>query len=151
MMVLIGFSGLVVATSVGCASGDGHPPRVPVEVEVIYKGAPIEDASVAFSPAGDGLAAYGRTGPGGKALLSTFGDSDGVLPGSYQVGLSKRSFVGGTQIPDDYDGPLPHPGYVEPKEVNELPEKYASPASSGLEATVTEGAGVNTFRFELTD
>jgi hypothetical protein len=150
-MIVLGFGGLVVANLAGCSPRDGGPPRVPVEVEVVHKGVPAAEAEVVFSPVGGGSPAFGRTGTDGKTLLSTFGANDGALPGTYQVMVSKKRLVGGTQIPDDYDGPMPPPGYVEPEEVNELPKKYASFATSGLEATVTEGAGKNTFRFELTN
>lgn len=152
-IVVLGISTIVLASLAGCGGGDGHPPRVPVEVEVTYNGAPVEGAHVTFAPVGEGHPAFATTGPNGRALLRTFGENDGALPGSYQVGVRKTQIADPTPMAPDDTGAMPAGGSAQrPTEFREeLPGKYAAPSHSGLEATVTEGEGKNTFQFDLTD
>ena len=153
-IVALSVGALVLGSLTGCGAGDGHPPRVRVEAEVTYNGVPVEGAHVTFAPAGDGQPAFGRTGADGKTLLSTFGENDGALPGSYQVGVRKTEIAEDAVAvgPDDMGAmPAGDAAYRPTEFMEELPAMYASPSQSGLEATVTEGTGKNTFRFELTD
>ena len=149
---LLGNCVLVLASLAGCGGDDGFPRRVPVEVQVTYNGDPVEGAHVTFAPAGEGRAAFGTTGASGTTLLSTFGEDDGALPGTYQVGVRKTEIATGD---GDSDDPMAMPAgrsALSPTEFSErLPAKYASPARSELEANVTEGQGSNTFHFELAD
>ncbi|MDZ7616912.1 MAG: hypothetical protein U1E05_07910 [Patescibacteria group bacterium] len=147
-------AGAVLLMVCGCGRGDGFPPRVQVEVSVTYKGSPVAEAHVTFAPTGDGGSpAFGTTGPDGKVLLSTFGDSDGALPGAYQVGIRKTQIVSGAAAPADDPMAMPSdPAMNRPTEFKELlPARYAAPAQSELVATVAEGSGQNSFLFELRD
>ena len=152
-IVVLSVSAFVLGSLAGCAGGDGHPPRVPVEVEVTYNGAPVEGAHVTFAPVGESQPAFGTTGPNGRALLSTFGENDGALPGSYQVGVRETQIADPASMAPDDTGAIPVGDTAQrPTEFREeLPGKFGSPSHSGLEAIVTEGAGKNTFQFELTD
>jgi hypothetical protein len=150
----LSISVLVLVSLSGCTGDDGFPPRVPVEVEVTHNGAPVAGAHLTFAPAGDGQPAFGTTGENGKTLLSTFGQSDGALPGVYQVGVRKTAIANGTRSgdPDDEMAIPMDRSATRPTEFKELlPARYASPSRSELEATVAEGEGKNTFRFDLTD
>ncbi|MGQ9913035.1 MAG: hypothetical protein ACUVQQ_01685 [Thermogutta sp.] len=145
-VVLAGF----VTGWAGCGgkkSVPGRPDTVPVKVMVTYKGQPVADANVQFRPAaaGDasGVAATGTTNEQGTAHLTTFGQNDGAVPGSYRVCIRKSVLVGGPENADPDAPPVPA-RYRE-----ELPAKYAAPETSGLTAEVSKSQ--TEFTFDLTD
>jgi len=126
---------LFVALLAGC--GKGKPETTPVTGEVVYQGAPVEGAEVAFAPDGGALA-RGRTDASGKFTLRTFADGDGALPGNHRVTVVKN--VGS---PATVENPYP-------MTKNALPPRYAQPDQSGLTFEVTSG-GENHFVVELKD
>ena len=155
--------------AVGCGSpvDPNRPARVPAVGTITYRGVPLDEATVIFSPRGSGHGAVGRTDGSGKFELQTFDPGDGAVPGDYLVtvrkfeidtqGASDSLAAGGSD--DDSDmvgGEVPRGGDgggYEPKPAIErslIPEKYTGAASSGLEATVSAGVD-NDFRFELVD
>ena len=120
----------------GC--GSGRPDTVPVSGTVLYQGQPVVHASVMFIPEGS-RAAAAKTDEQGRFSLLTFAPGDGGVLGEHTVVIGKyRQAPGG-----DPDSPYPETVAV-------LPEKYGSPLTSPLRATVT-AEGPNDFRFELTD
>jgi hypothetical protein len=78
--------GLVLVT--GC----GAPTMAPVQGRVTFKGRPVADANVTFSPVarfdGDrepGKSATGFTTADGRFVLSTYKPNDGALIGKHRV------------------------------------------------------------------
>lgn len=134
----------------GCGGGDdGRLPTAPVEVTVMYKGAPVEGAVVTFTTMSP-PPAFGKTDAAGKAKLTTYEDSDGAILGSHKVMVVKQQFDGvikeeASQDSEDY---APSPGASPlPKVKDLLPKKYSLPGSTDLKADVVKGD--NTFTFEL--
>lgn len=102
----------------GAGSGCGGAPEaaaklsttVPVSGLVTYKGNPLTRGTVVFEPDA-GRPAHGAIQPDGHYTLSTFKDGDGAVEGTHRVsisGLNKK----------------------------DLPLKYHSPSSSGIEIEV---------------
>jgi len=159
LLCLVTLAGLV-----GCPRGKPGLKTVAVTGTVTLDGQPVDGASVAFSPkAPDGKAAVGLTDSSGKFTLKTDGTTEGALPGSYTVTVSKTS--GGSADSAAMQPPsgqmsaeetaamakkaeemMRGGGAVEAKDL--LPAKYKSPATSGLTAEVKKG-GENNFTFEL--
>ncbi|MGL4943625.1 MAG: carboxypeptidase-like regulatory domain-containing protein [Thermoguttaceae bacterium] len=116
---------------------------------VTYKGAPIEGATVTFSPKaeGGGSGAVGLTDVQGRYKLQTLlGESDaGTTPGDYNVTVSKSKMepTGATiKEPDGTTREVTKP-------VSLLPKKYDDSRTTPLSATVVKGK--NTFDFDLVD
>lgn len=140
----------------GCSGGgEGAAERsetAPVTVTVNYKGAAVANATVTFSPKGaqGGQAAFGKTDKSGVAKLKAFADEEGVVPGDYNVAITKVETQKGTQVSMDdpaYDG-APSVAETSPKSL--IPVKYGNAASSGLTATVKAGQD-NPYVFNLVD
>lgn len=134
---------------IGCQQS-GLEGTIGASGTVTYQGKPVEGATVVFAPEGQGRAASGLTDASGRFQLTTLTASDGILPGKYQVAISKTEVVGGMTEEESqaYTAEHGEPPAVTTKEL--LPEKYKSPATSGLTAEVTEG-GVNDFTFDLAE
>lgn len=126
---------LMVVATLGCSqrSRANRPKTHAVKGTVTLAGAPVADATVTFLPDGGGRGAVGSTGADGRYLLTTFQRNDGAVAGTYKVTVVKMT-PGGPEPGPNYRGPRPE----EPKHL--LPARYASAKSSGLTATVAEGA-----------
>jgi len=150
-----------------CGCGPERPKTSPVVGSVVYKGAPLEGATVMFAPAG------GATGPGAAALGTTDAQGrftlkapmgptvtlDGVAPGQYRVIISK--FVPpGKMTEEEWQqkveeekrigekgAPVP-PDKQAPQKVQLLGPEYSESNSTKLTATV-QSEGKNDFSFEL--
>ena len=156
--------GLFLACSVtlllvGCGKGaDNRPARVPVTVTVMYRGAPVEGATVTLHPtAQDGKPAFGTTDSQGRAVLGTFDIGDGTLPGDYGVTVIKtEQGSSGGETPAGEIGAMPAvgPGGAPPLPPSGprhlLPAKYADVNTSGLRQTIN-ATGDNDFTLELVD
>ncbi len=148
------FSTLIVALLAGCNSSD-FPPTMPVSGTVTMAGKPLERLSISFQL--EGAAArtgFGVTNEKGEFQISTFDQNDGALLGTHTVTISdlpeKSAAAEKNTDPTALYG---QPGGMFGKPVKKksrIPEKYAHPKTSGLQATVTE-AGPNQFTFELKD
>jgi hypothetical protein len=119
---------LGLALIVGC--GDSNPKTVLVSGKVTYKGAPLTNVSVVYTP-DKGRLAQGTTDGEGKYTLSTFKSKDGALPGEHKVTIST------TEIP-------PQPGTPEAKtwksSAPEYPKKYRNAMETPLKMTVPSGS-----------
>lgn len=160
--LVVGLSLLMLSGVAGCGSGGGvasakREKTVPVSGVVMFNNAPLEGATVTFSPspgAGTkGKAAFGKTDEAGAYRLTTYDLDDGVIPGVvYQVTVAKE--VAAARTPD----PVNEEDYVPPEETERaaakaktvplVPPKYGSPATSGLTADVKDASG-QTFDFKL--
>jgi hypothetical protein len=140
---------LLLFVSSGLLSGCGgsqdanRPDRVPASGVVLYKGDPVEGATVVFAPQDHSHSAAARTGPDGRFQLRTFQPGDGAVPGNFKVTVTKIEVSSqGPPASDDEERPEPQQKWL-------LPQNYGSAESSGLTAPVTAD-GTNEFTFELT-
>ena len=83
------------------------------------------------------------TDESGQFKLTTFDPSDGAIPGTYRVTVTKMDTTAAppAENPDPTVPPPPPPKSV-------LPEKFATPNTSGLTADVKKD-GENNFPFDL--
>ena len=159
---------LFVLVLTGCSDPDKK--YVKVEGTITYKGEPVAKATVKFqTTTPDGESASGMTDENGKYLLTSTqasGGQRGVLPGDYGVLVQKRESAPPDPDQEAFDreeidynelqarqarkaaeaskNPPPPP----PKSL--IPEKYATPNTSVLKATVKPGKN-DPFDFELVD
>jgi len=132
----------IVLPQAGC--GPSNPATVPVHGRVTWQGKPISQGTVAFMPV-EGhddqrrRVAAGRIESDGSYRLSTFGQFDGAMPGSYQVAIS-----------DTGEFPFEALETQKPQTTDSvLPARYAIAHTSGLTADVPEGAGSVELDFAL--
>lgn len=147
---------------VGCGEGGSDVSTVPVTGVVTLDGNPLPGASVSFSPKDStGRAAVGMTDMDGKFSLMTVSPGDGAVPGEYGVTVTK----GGASASGPKEDPRSSGGKMSPEDTKKmmeslqqgkvveqksgLPEKYASAATSGFQASVAS-SGENNFTFALT-
>jgi len=119
---LLGFSVLV-----GCESPE---PVGQVTGKVTYKSEPVGEGVVHFSNSEVGFSADAKIGSDGFYTLTTH--KGGVPPAEYKVTISPP------EIPDPSSGGDTAPGTIT-KEMDNIPEKYRSLATTPLTATVKEG------------
>lgn len=166
---------LLIVTIRACAcNGDRRPAGIRVSGVVTLDGKPLADAFVTFHPHSGRGAGFGTTDGRGRFRLMSHESGDGILPGDYRVTVTR--FVDKSEpLPADArqrasrdapppvpkqkpkpgatrstssPPPSPPPPSPPPKPLNEVPERYASPETSGLEATVQRGK--RAFQFDLT-
>jgi len=151
MFCVLAAISVVVAT--GC--GKRGPVVEKVEGTVTLDGAPLEGATVLFSPAGGGLPAAGRTEAGGSFRLATampgLDGAVGAAAGDYVVMVTKVETPPVIEVPTDhpdYGKALPPTGAeMQSKIKYVVPQSYGDPKKSPLKATVKKGE--NTFKFEI--
>jgi len=151
-MVIARYAALTcVALLVGCGSAPddrwtkNRPKVYPASGTVTYKGSPVADAVVVFSPNSGSRGAQAKTGADGTYKLTTFDKDDGATIGSFQVTVSKLT-VTETQAPTSNMRNVPPPVVK-----HELPKKYSDPKTSGLNYSVSEDPSKNVFPLELKD
>lgn len=124
---------VALALAAGC--GQGGPATAPVVGTVTLDGRPLAGALVLFQPS-QGVPARGITDDDGGFSLTTFASGDGALVGPHRVAVSKFTISGVQADASGVSGPVA-PGGV--KQTWITPQKYASPAESGLEVEVARG------------
>lgn len=135
----------------GC-SGSGNdkwvqarPATYGVRGRVQSEGEPVAGAKVVFhtTEGGSGrlYTAFGYTDSRGNFRLQTFEDGDGAIAGEHRVTIEKIL----TEQP-----PAASEADVAPAAVEKslLPDRYRSPETSGLTASITAD-GANSFEFTL--
>ncbi|MCA8996126.1 MAG: carboxypeptidase regulatory-like domain-containing protein [Planctomycetaceae bacterium] len=132
-------SAFAIVTLNGCSGGSdadaNRPTRISVSGSVSFKSAPVEGATVTFHPtAVPGTGAFGVTDADGKFVMGTFESSDGVVPGSYKVTITKLEAAASSQ--PGVDDPNYDPTKPEPEPKNELPEKYSKQHTTDLTVEV---------------
>ena len=142
----------------GCGDDKVDRPYdlVPAGGVVIYKGQPVEGATVTFHPAEAGSpmsagkpAARAKTNAQGRFRLWTFDLDDGALPGDHVVTISKVEIVA-PDIDPDVPGYDPSKAPADPPPRYLVPERFGNRPTSDLKATVTP-EGPNEFEFALDD
>ena len=141
--IVAGLSGAFFVAS-GCSNGRAANQKetVPVSGIVVFDGKPLTNADVLFHPVGHVDAARGHTDASGRYELVSYVDVKGAVPGQFKVTLHKKEPDEG--IINMSSDPQP----ARPERKHLIPEKYASPDSSGFEVTVL-GGQENKFNFEL--
>jgi hypothetical protein len=162
-------AGLMVF-AVGCGGASG-PKVYPAGGRVTYQGMPVSGATVTFAPADGVLVSYGVTDAEGKFTLKGARGQDGAPLGTQYVTVIKVASSGGPPASDvtaapgsvplavdpsnpggTVGGAAIGPGAEAPTEAvvgSEVPEKYASVATSGLQFTITEDPAKNNFEITL--
>lgn len=122
---------------------------VPIQGEVIYDGQPLTEGQVVYLPSNSGVGrqATGAIQPDGTFVMTTKDKADGVMHGDYNIAIFAYK---------------PHPGEPKSREEMEaiaesggirrehiIPERYASPATSGLTDEV-DASHSGFHRIELT-
>ncbi len=125
----------------GCGGVSDAPKLATVEGIVIWKGLPLAEAGVAFTPE-SGPIATGTTDVTGRFTLMTQG-REGAPIGSHRVTIQAYEAPPAGKPPVDANG---EPTYTP---VSKIPSKYSSLDQSGLEAQVTSNGKENTFQFDL--
>lgn len=137
---------LVAPLIVILSACSGHGKTASVHGQVTYKGKPVPNASVSFSPVeGTGRAATGITDGNGRFALGTFSRSDGAMIGKYRVSVIAR---GPERAPKPGEVGSGMPGEMMPGDPL-IPTKYFAPDTSGLTFEVKRGS--NRADFELKD
>jgi hypothetical protein len=141
----------------GC-SGSDLPPRpktVPVTGKVLYKGLPVDGATVGFLGDGRIPPALGKTDAQGRFELTTSAPGDGAVAGNHQVIVTK---IVGTKAAKAATGPMSMEDAAKRAQSKTedagpqslLPEHYGEAATSGLSFEV-KASGPNDFTIDLKD
>ncbi|MCC9606802.1 carboxypeptidase-like regulatory domain-containing protein [Blastopirellula sp. JC732] len=147
--IRIGSLFLLLSVIGGCGSDAGMLKTEYVAGIVTLDGAPVQGATVMFSPTTKevGTPANGFTNAAGRYELTVVMPgagmsapiNGGTLSGEYMVSIAKST---AEETPED--GPV---APKMPKLTYHVPKKYSNPRTSGLTATVS--AGKNDIPFEL--
>ena len=147
----------------GCMGGSsgGEVDVYPVTGKITTGGSPVPNASVSFTPLDGQPIAIGRTDSEGVYNLTTYDANDGAAEGSYIVLVMKTGGSTKEEMSDEdmhaameagKDVGAQHgggqAGATDDGPTNLLNQKYSSPGSSDLEASVTKD-GENKFDFDL--
>lgn len=131
---------IMVIATVGCGRSDmGRVSGV-----VTYKGAPVADAIVSFTPQ-NRPKAIGRTDATGRFTLNTFSKGDGAVKGLNRVRIEPWS-----PAPEAFLEPGQTPPPLKEVERPDIPTKFRQEETSGLEVEVIAGKR-NEFSFELAE
>ena len=152
---------MVLLFGVGCGGSTGQPKAVPASGTVLYKGEPVEGATVSFWAKKAPRAASGVSNARGEFSLSLFGVNDGAIAGENTITVSKAAPGTGATAASSAEAMLSDPtamanaaaatgagGPEAPKSL--IPDKYGSLGTSTLKETVTE-QGPNKFVLQLVD
>jgi hypothetical protein len=141
--------GFLVILVAGCGAMSDRRPTAPVKVSVTYKGKPVEGALVQFISIEKPQPAVGNTDASGSCSLQTYQANDGAIIGMNSVTITKNEMDTKNARPvNPEDADLI--GVTPPPVLKSLiPKKYASPATSGIQADVVRGK--NEFTYDLTD
>lgn len=121
----------------GCSGGESLE-LIETKGKVLLGGEPVEGAVVTFYPE-DGPAAQGRTDASGLFTLSTNGEA-GAVAGKHRIAVTKSSEAPPSNTPEDLSAAA--------ESAKAFPAKYADPATSKLEETVSAD-GENNFELKL--
>jgi hypothetical protein len=138
----------------GCSSNEDmwtkmRPKVVPATGTVLYKGAPVADATVTFNNKDVGRSAFAKTDANGVFRLTTFKEGDGAAPGQQQVTVRKTELIPGKSLPPADASESMYPPIVLPERWL-IPQRYSHPESSELTVEVVAG-GENEFVLKLED
>lgn len=138
------------AVVLGC--GPSRPGVAPVRGQVRSAGAPVSCGTISFYPAGT-RPATAEIGSDGRYTLTTFRLDDGAILGEHRVVIEAKRFAGPQSpvvIPADASDYVKAELELEARSRSGpvtwiVPERYASPATTPLRATVKPGSNVLDF------
>jgi len=153
---------LVVLMSALCLSGlscgkfGDIPGLVELKGRVIYKGTPVDGATITFSPTSPSestRSAVSMTESDGTFILMTQ-TYRGILPGDYRVSVIKKSPPPKSYSSEEIDAYMAQHGGKGPPvarvEIRDLvPAKYGNAETSGLSYSIKKGMPL--LAIELTD
>lgn len=129
--------GIVLALMIGCGGDYSQQAEAVATVAasgtLTFKGKPLSGFQVAFHPADGKRPALGITDEAGKFVLGTNTRDDGVV-----AGISKVSVVWQSPEDDGMGNVIDDPSKL-PKAPVQIPAKYASPETSGIQVEVPDG------------
>ena len=129
---------LIPTLLVGCGSS-----VVSVPGEVVLDGRPVEKATVMLLPRSKGgLPARGTSDANGQFTLVTEKVGEGVMPGEYDVTVTRVEVSG---LPTGPSRPVTGGSVVRTKWI--VPEKYSNPKTAGISVEVK--SGMEPLRLEL--
>ena len=137
---------LLAVTLTGCGSST---KLLPAQGTVRAEGQPVAGALVTFRCEQPAKVATGTTDAQGRFQLTTYPDGKGAVAGKHRVTVTKFPAPSGTAAAGSSMEDMLKKPAAQAAPQNQLPAKYADPAQSGLEFTVTAG-GANDFTIELT-
>jgi len=153
-LVMAGALLLIALNQLSCGRGpkksNDMPDLLPCVAVVKFRGEPVSNAKVLFSPVSGRFSAAGLTDSQGRAVMKAEGSYDGVVPGSYKVAILSQPVSAQTQTqsgessadPEEYAKQfLASATTSDHKVQSTLPSKYASFESSGLLVTVNTDSG----------
>jgi hypothetical protein len=147
-----------LVAGLGCGPvDDGLPRTVKATGVVLCDGKPLEGAAIVLMQDSGSNFARGISDASGNFSLNTFETKSGAVPGAYKVTVSKTvtvdkatpASVPKTLAEDSQHAAEGDEGRGSASWVNDLPDKYNSPATSGLSVTIPE-EGTSDIRLELT-
>jgi hypothetical protein len=128
--LLIALASLSLALLVpACAKGP-RKPVYPVHGQVLVEGRPAPRAIVTFHPVGaaEDLRPSAQTDDQGKFTLTSYSGGDGAPEGRYAVTVTCFRALAARNLSEGDENTR-----------NVLPSRYANPATSQLQATVSKG------------
>lgn len=131
------FCVFVCFAMIGCGGDYSQQSEAVDTVEasgtLTFKGKPLAGFQVAFHPADGKRISIGVSDASGKFVLGTNTKDDGAVPG-----INKVSVVWQPPEDDGMGNVIDDPSKL-PKAPVQLPPKYASPETSGIQLEVPEG------------
>jgi hypothetical protein len=146
---------LILASSLGCSNpDDGLPRTVPAKGKVMVNGSPVEGAVVVIMQESGANFARGITDKNGAFSLDAYETKKGAVPGAYKATVSKTVTVdkatklSGNMLEEAKAAMGGDDSKINASWVNDLPNQYANPGTSGLSCTIPE-SGTSEIVFEL--
>ena len=139
---------------IGCNVDDGLPKTVPAKGTVLVDGKPIEGAVIVLMQDTGANFARGITDKSGNFSLDTFETKSGAVPGDYKATISKtvtienKTKMSKSMEEEAKEAAAGDESLINASWVNDLPNKYANPGTSGLSVAIPEG-GKTDIKFEL--
>lgn len=137
---------------VGCGSGDdGLPRTVDASGVIMCDGAPLDGATILIVQDDGKFYARGMSDSQGRFSLDMYESKPGAVPGTYKATVSKTVTVDKatpSKTPKTLAEDAEHAAEGDPTQanaswVNDLPEKYNNPQTSGLTLTVPDDGSKN--------
>ncbi len=139
----------------GCnQADDGLPKTVPAKGKVVVDGTPIEGAVIVLMQDTGSNFARGITDRNGDFSLDSFESKKGAVPGSYKATISKTVTVekatkmSASLMEEAKAAAGGDDSMLNASWVNDLPNKYSNPTTSGLTVTIPD-TGASDLKFEL--